>query len=213
MVATLSLLFGGAVLFLIFERNNLFAGIPLQHALLRSLFASMTPRTAGFNTIDVGAMTPASKLLTIVLMFIGGSPGSTAGGAKTTTVVVMFVAMLSYFRNNTGNNIFGRRLEDETVKKATSVVTFNMTLALLACILICGVQNLELSDVMIEVFSAINTVGMSAGITRELVPFSRVIIIILMYCGRIGSLTFAFLFVQRKAVAPVQQPVEKILIG
>lgn len=212
-VATLSLLFGGAVLFLIFERNNLFAGIPLQHALLRSLFASMTPRTAGFNTIDVGAMTPASKLLTIVLMFIGGSPGSTAGGAKTTTVVVMFVAMFSYFRNNTGNNIFGRRLEDETVKKATSVVTFNMTLALLACILICGVQNLELSDVMIEVFSAINTVGMSAGITRELVPFSRVIIIILMYCGRIGSLTFAFLFMQRKAVAPVQQPVEKILIG
>ena len=99
------------------------------------------------------------------------------------------------------------------MKKATSVVTFNMTLALLACILICGVQNLELSDVMIEVFSAINTVGMSAGITRELVPFSRVIIIILMYCGRIGSLTFAFLFVQRKAVAPVQQPVEKILIG
>lgn len=214
MVMTGTLLFGGAILFYVFERTNLFVGVPTRYALLRSLFASMTPRTAGFNTIDIGTMTPASKLLTIVLMFIGGNPGSTAGGAKTTTLAVMFIAMISYFRNDTGNNVFGRRLEDEAVKKATTVVTFNMFLALTACILICGFQGgLDLPDVMIEVFSAINTVGMSAGLTRDLIPISRIIIIILMYCGRIGSMTFAFLFMQRKVVAPVQQPVEKILIG
>lgn len=212
-VMTGILLFGGAVLFYIFERANLFVGVPTHNALLRSLFASMTPRTAGFNTIDIGAMTPASKLLTVILMFIGGNPGSTAGGAKTTTIAVMMIATFSYFRNDTGNNIFGRRLEDEAVKKATAVVSFNLFLALVACLLICGIQGLDLPDVMIEVFSAINTVGMSAGLTRDLIPISQVIIIILMYCGRIGSMTFAFLFMQRKVVAPVQQPVEKILIG
>lgn len=213
LVTTGILLVGGMLLFLLFERNNLFAGVPLETRLLEAMFASMTPRTAGFNSVDLAAMTDSSKLLTIFLMFIGGSPGSTAGGVKTTTIAVIFIFIFSSLRNNTGNNVFNRRLEEGAVKKASLVVFINLILALLVALVISATQNLPMMDIMIEVFSAIGTVGMSTGVTRELAPLSRLLIILLMYCGRIGSMTFAIFFIQKRYTAPVQLPAEKVLIG
>ena len=180
---------------------------------LTSLFASVTARTAGFNTIDVGGMSASSKLVTIVLMFIGGSPGSTAGGIKTTTFAVMLIFVWANLRNSHGSNIFGRRLEEEEIRKASIVVTINLLLAVAAAVILCGMQSFPMEDVLLEVFSAIGTVGMSSGITRQLNTVARVIIIFLMYCGRIGSMTFALSFTERKKVAPVQLPAEKIIIG
>ena len=213
LVVTASLLFGGALLIYLFERNHLMADMGAGEKVLTSLFASVTARTAGFNTIDVGGMSASSKLVTIVLMFIGGSPGSTAGGIKTTTFAVMLIFVWANLRNSHGSNIFGRRLEEEEIRKASIVVTINLLLAVAAAVILCGMQSFPMEDVLLEVFSAIGTVGMSSGITRQLNTVARVIIIFLMYCGRIGSMTFALSFTERKKVAPVQLPAEKIIIG
>lgn len=213
LVVTASLLLGGALLIYLFERNHLMADMGAGEKVLTSLFASATARTAGFNTIDVGGMSASSKLVTIVLMFIGGSPGSTAGGIKTTTFAVMLIFVWANLRNSHGSNIFGRRLEEEEIRKASIVVTINLLLAVAAAVILCGMQSFPMEDVLLEVFSAIGTVGMSSGITRQLNTVARVIIILLMYCGRIGSMTFALSFTERKKVAPVQLPAEKIIIG
>ncbi len=213
LVFTTILLVGGAVLIFLFERKNLMADMGVKETILTSFFASVTARTAGFNTIDVAGMSVSSKIVTIVLMFIGGSPGSTAGGIKTTTFAVMLIVVWANLRNSHGCNIFKRRLEEEEIRKASIVVTINLLLAVAAIIAICGLQPFALEDVMLEVFSAIGTVGMSTGLTRELNGISRVIIILLMYSGRIGSMTFALSFTERKKVAPVQLPAEKIIIG
>lgn len=210
---TAILIFGGALLFYLFEKDNLMRNMGVPETVLTSLFSSVTARTAGFNTIDTAGMSVSSKLFTIVLMFIGGSPGSTAGGIKTTTFTVMLVFVWANLRGSHGSNIFGRRLEDGEVRKASVVVTINLVLAVSAAIAICAMQSLSMSDVMFEVFSAIGTVGMSTGVTRGLTSISKIIIILLMYCGRIGSVTFALSFTERKKVAPVQQPAEKIIIG
>ena len=213
LVVTASLLFGGALLIYLFERNHLMADMGVGEKVLTSLFASVTARTAGFNTIDVGGMSASSKLVTIVLMFIGGSPGSTAGGIKTTTFAVMLIFVWANLRNSHGSNIFGRRLEEEEIRKASIVVTINLLLVVASAVILCGMQSFPMEDVLLEVFSAIGTVGMSSGITRQLNIVARVIIIFLMYCGRIGSMTFALSFTERKKVAPVQLPAEKIIIG
>lgn len=213
LVVTIALVLGGALLIYLFERENLMADMGAGEKILTSFFASVTARTAGFNTIDVGGMSASSKLVTVVLMFIGGSPGSTAGGIKTTTFAVMLIFVWANLRNSHGSNIFGRRLEEEEIRKASIVVTINLLLAVAAAVILCGIQSLPMEDVLLEVFSAIGTVGMSSGITRQLNVVSRIIIILLMYCGRIGSMTFALSFTERKKVAPVQLPAEKIIIG
>lgn len=207
------LVFGSAFLFFLFEKNNLFAGMSVKDTILCAMFAAVTPRTAGFNTVDLAAMTDGSKLLTTILMFIGGSPGSTAGGAKTTTVVVMLLSAVAMIRSSHGVNIFGRRLEPETVHKASTVFMVNLSLALVAIMIILGLQPLDFMDVCMEVFSAIGTVGMSTGVTRQLNDISKIIIILLMYCGRLGSLSFVLVFAQKKKVPPIQNPQEKMLVG
>ena len=211
---TAALLAGGTILYYIFERDNLLAGMGGKDIILASAFSSVTARTAGFNTIDTGALTGASKLLTMVLMFIGGSPGSTAGGVKTVTMMVLLIYVWSNLRASKGVNIFHRRMDDDVIRKASNVVMISALMAVSAVIFICYLQPyLPVEDVMFEVFSAIGTVGMSTGLTRELGMGSRIVIILLMYCGRIGSMSFALSFTERKKVAPVQLPVEKIMIG
>lgn len=177
-----------------------------------SLFSSVTPRTAGFNSVDTAALKDSSKFLTMVLMFIGGSPGSTAGGVKVTTAVVMVLSTIAMVRGTHGVNILDRRLEESAVKRASAIVTIDLGLAVAAASLSCR-RSLKLSDALFEVFSAIGTVGMTTGITRELVPLSRIVIILLMYCGRLGSLTFTLVFARSKPEPPVKQPVEKIVVG
>lgn len=213
LLTTFVLVFGSAGLFYIFERDNLLVGMDAGGKLFTSLFSSVTARTAGFNTTDTAALTDASKLLTMILMFIGGSPGSTAGGVKTTTMIVMYLHLWSVIRQSYGVNAFGRRLEEDAIKRASSIFSMNLTLALAVTLYIMGAQQLSMQDVLFETFSAIGTVGMTTGITRDLTWFSRLLIAFLMYCGRVGSLSFALSFTQRRRVAPVRQPEEKIIIG
>lgn len=213
LVMTFAVLIVSSILFMIFEWDNTMAGMTIPQRIWTSMFSSVTARTAGFNSVDTGLLTDSSKLLTIFLMFMGGSPGSTAGGIKTTTVVVVFLYLWSNIRNDTGCNIFGRRLDDEVIKRASLVFYINLFLALGAGLAISAVQQLNFLDILFEVISAIGTVGMTTGITRSLNMVSRGILILLMYCGRVGSMTFAMSFIEKRKNAPVKLPVEKITVG
>ncbi len=213
LISTTVLVFGSAILFGIFENNNLMQNMNPLEKMLASLFASVTARTAGFNTIDLGAMTQSSKLLTDVLMFIGGSPGSTAGGVKTTSIVVMIFYIGANLRGIQGVNVLGRRISEEDVKKASVVIGINLGMAVIALIAITASQNVNMDDLLLEVFSAIATVGLSTGVTRQLTVSSKLVIIFLMYCGRIGSTTFATSFIGNKRRAPIQYPEERINVG
>ena len=206
---TLILVFGGGLFMYIFEKSNTIAGMDT----LGALFGSVTARTAGFNTVDTASLTQESKLLTIVLMFIGGSPGSTAGGIKTTTMAVMIIYIVSYMRGSNGCNVFGRKISSEVIKKAGMVLIINLVLGLTAVIAILATSNMKMDDVLFEVYSAISTVGMTTGITRDLNTVGRIIIIIMMYCGRIGSMTFVLSFVHRPDKANIELPEEKVIIG
>jgi len=201
------------LLFWILERDGVLAGMSGPGQFLGALFAAVTPRTAGFNTTDVAAMGDAGKLLTLVLMLIGGNPGSTAGGVKTTTIMVLLFYIVSMIQRREGVNIYGRRLEDGIIEKAAVVFTLTLTMALTASFLICAVDKLPLADVLLETFSAVDTVGMSTGITRATSAFSRVVLILLMYCGRIGSLSFALAFTDKRQKSSIRQPMERINIG
>lgn len=214
LTATMTLTIGGTILFLITENQATLAGMSPVEKLLGALFSAVTPRTAGFNTVDTAALSNAGKVLTIVLMFIGGSPGSTAGGVKTTTTIVLVFYAVAMITNREDINLFGRRLTSEVVKKANAVVIINLSLAIIAGVIIMISQPLlQFEDVLFEVFSAIGTVGMTTGITRDLNTLSRLIIIVLMYCGRLGSLSFALVFAQKNKSTSVRQPQEKIIIG
>ena len=203
-----------ACLFYVFEAGASMAGMGTGTRVLASLFSAVTPRTAGFDTAPTTELSPAGSLLTILLMLTGGNPGSTAGGAKTTTMLVLLLLAVSILRREEDIRLFGRRLPEDLMRRACSIVIIYVTLALLATLAICAAQpELALKDVIIEVFSAINTVGMSTGVTRQLGTFARLIIILLMYAGRLGSLTFALLIARHPSPSPLRCPQERILIG
>ena len=212
-LTTLVLIFGGALLFFVIERNRMNADMPLGEQILVSFFSAVTPRTAGFNSVDTAALSDASKLLTVILMFIGGSPGSTAGGIKTTSVAVVLIFLFSGIRGRRGAYVFGRRIPDDAMKRSGMIVSTNLMLALFGALVLCGTQSLPLADVLIEVFSAIGTVGMSTGITRELSTLSALIIALLMYCGRVGSVSFAMALLERRSDPPVTYPEEQVTVG
>lgn len=201
------------ILFWILERHALFADMSGSQALLNALFCAVTPRTAGFNTTDIASLSQSSQFLTIILMFIGGCPGSTAGGIKVTTIAVLILYLRSTLTRTDGVNIFKRRMEDDAISKAAAVFTTHLLLAVVATFLISMLQNLDLTTILFDVVSAVSTVGMSTGVTPSLVPAAKVILIILMYLGRVGSLSFAMSFTDKKRLAHVRQPKEHINIG
>ena len=204
----------GSVLFYIFENRNTLSQMPIGEKITASVFGAITPRTAGFNSVDVMALTPAAKLLTMLLMFIGGSPGSTAGGIKTITFAVILISLWSSLRNSKGDNIFRRRLEDNALKRASSVATASLILIFCAAFVI-GATNISLpiEDVLFECLSAIGTVGLSSGVTSVVGDLSLVILALLMYAGRVGSVSFALLFTEHRVPSSVQSPAEKISLG
>jgi len=212
--ATAILILIPSILFYFLEIDNTIKDMSPINQMIASAFSAVTPRTAGFNTVDTAQLTPGSKFLTMILMFIGGSPGSTAGGIKTTTFVVIILSAWSSLRNTNDCNIYKRRLENDTLKKASTIVCVNSTLIICSILIITNSQPyLDLTDIVFEVLSAIDTVGMSTGITRDLNEISKLVIITLMYCGRVGSVSFALLFTENKACSAIQCPVEKINIG
>jgi trk system potassium uptake protein TrkH len=213
MTVTIILILGGTLLMYEFEKDNTISEFNFGGKLIASLFGAVTPRTAGFNTVDTAALTPAAKLLTIMFMFIGGSPGSTAGGIKTTTITVILVYVFSNLHNSSGCNLFKRRISDDVIKKASMVFCLNLMLALVSCVIILSTSHLAMDDILFEVFSAISTVGMTTGVTRDLNTVGRIVIIFLMYCGRIGSMTFALSLIQRSSQQATTYPAERITIG
>lgn len=207
------LVFGGALLFYILEGNRLYADMSMTGKICSSFFSAITPRTAGFNTTDIASLSESGKLLTILFMFIGGGSGSTAGGVKMATIFVLLLHLRSTLLRTSGTNIMGRRIDNETIAKASALLCTYLFSTLIATLAICGMQNFPIGDTLFEVVSAICTVGMSAGLTGKLNIVSQFIIIFLMYIGRLGSLSFALSFTDRKKLTHVMQPVEHINIG
>ena len=213
LTGTFVLVFGGALGFYLLEKDQLFSDLSANGKILASFFCAVTPRTAGFNTVNNAAMSDAAKFLTTIFMFIGGCPGSTAGGVKVTTIIVLLLHLKSTLTRTYGCNVFQRRLEPNTVERATAFFCTNLFIGITATLIICCSQHSDLADTLFEVTSAISTVGMSAGLTASLSTFSKLVSIFLMYIGRLGSLSFALAFFTKKKIAHVQLPVEKISIG
>lgn len=214
LVVSFAFIVGGALLFYLFEANNSLASLNREEAILASIFQSVTCRTAGFNTVDVSHLKPATSLLMMLLMFVGGSPGSTAGGIKITTFSVLVIFIYATMTNKSEANAFNRRFDSKTIKKAAAVFLINFMFIFIGSIVIFANQpDLPMQDVMFEVFSALGTVGISTGITRMLSIASKITITLLMYCGRVGSLTLALSLTKKKRISNCKNPVEKIAIG
>lgn len=213
LVTTVSLIFIGAIILFVTEANHSMINMKLEERIFASLFQAITPRTAGFNTINISKLSGGGSLLTMILMIIGGSPGSTAGGIKTTTFVTLIITALSSAKQSTDITIFKRRLETDTLKKASSITVIYMFVAFTAIMLVSVFQNFTLLEIMFEVFSAIGTVGLTLGITPSLNTFSKVIIIMLMYGGKVGVLSIAAVLAEKKEPSPLSRPFEKIVIG
>lgn len=203
------LLFIPAVYFFFLE----FSAEPMGRRLLLSLFQAVTPRTAGFNTADLTTLSETGQAFTIGLMLIGGSPGSTAGGMKTTTAAVLISCAIAVFRKRENGRFFGRRIADDTVKNAMTVFIMYISLFLLGGMIISRVENLPVLTCLFETASAIGTVGLTLGITPQLHLVSRLILISLMFLGRVGGLTLIFATLSATKNTLSKLPLEKITVG
>lgn len=198
-----------AIYFFFFTLKDL----PLGERILTSLFQAVTPRTAGFNTVDITLISQVGLMLMIVLMLIGGSTGSTAGGMKTTTVAVLFASAISVFRNRSNAELMKRRIEDDTVKNAAAIFLLYITLFLSGGMLVSAIEGLPLFACLYETASAIGTVGLSLGITRSLGVISKFILMLLMFFGRVGGLTLIYAALGGKKTQVSKFPVDKISVG
>lgn len=206
---TAVLLIVPAMYFYFFE----FSDFTRNERLLSSLFQAVTPRTAGFNTVELTDLSEAGQFITIALMLIGGSPGSTAGGLKTTTIAVLFTTAISTFRRRENANIFGRRIDDDVVKNATTISLMYITLCCTGGLIISVSEGLPMITCLFETASAVGTVGLSLGITPELNLLSRVVLILLMFFGRVGGLTLIFAALSGVQKKVSKLPKEKITVG
>ncbi len=213
LTVTSILLTVSTLLFFIFEHNKLFADMNFCTKLLNSFFSAVTPRTAGFNSVDTASLSEASKLLTVFLMFIGGSSGSTAGGIKTSSLFVMLAFVISSIRGRDSIYAFNKSIKNEFLNKALLVTFINLSLALGGTFIICATEPISLSNALIETFSAISTVGLTAGVTTSLGTVSQIVLILLMYCGRVGSVSFAAALFEKRHSAPITYPAEPITVG
>ena len=190
-----------------------FDGLSGGERLYTSLFQAVTPRTAGFNTADLAKLSGVGKTITIFLMLIGGSPGSTAGGMKTTTIAVLVFSSVSVFGKKDDVECFDRRIADDTIKNAAAILLMYLILFMSGGIIISSIENLPLSVCLFETASAIGTVGLSLGITPMVGHLSRVILIALMFFGRVGGLTIIFAAVFKSNKNFSKKPHEQITVG
>ena len=190
-----------------------FAEVSMKQRICTSIFHAVTPRTAGFNTADYMSMRDSGRAITMVLMLIGGSPGSTAGGMKTTTIAILFLNAIAVFRKRSNANCFGRRIEDSVVKNAATILFMYITLAMVSAIVIGIVEDLPLATTMFETMSAIGTVGLSLGATPGLGIISQIILIVLMFFGRVGGLTLIYAAFSHQDTFASKYPVGNIMVG
>ena len=209
LVTTGLLIFLPAVFFFFSD----FSALPAENRLLASFFQSVTPRTAGFNTVDLPAMSGASLGVMILLMLIGGSPGSTAGGMKTTTLAVLLSNAAATFRQRDSAQFFGRRVDGSAVKTAATILTMYLALFFGGGVFISVYEDLPLSSCLYEAASAVGTVGLTLGLTPQLHIPSQMVLIALMYLGRVGGLTLVYAAVSTKKTGSAKLPQESITIG
>lgn len=213
LATTALLVLGGAVLFFVLEYSNTLAGLDWPDKILASIFQSVTTRTAGFNTIDIGAMAVPGTLLFLLLMFIGASPGSTGGGIKTTTAALILLSGLNYVRGKSSIEIGNRRIPQNNIDRATAVLIFGLMLVGLSVFLVTLFEPFPLIDVLFECVSAMGTVGLSRGITFALSDSSKIVLILTMLIGRVGALTLMMAVTRRAALSRFDYPSEQIVVG
>lgn len=216
LITTGVLIFGGAILMLIFEYSNpnTIGLMNIKDKLLNSFFASVSPRTAGFNSIPTSDMTLASKFLTIILMLIGGSPGSTAGGLKTVTCGILVLTVISVIKGREDTEVFGRRFTKEIVYKAFTIVFIGLSLVIgVTMILSYTEAGASFIDLLYESASALGTAGLTLGLTPNLSPIGKVLIMLMMYIGRVGPLTVMLALTRKRKKSGYKYPEGKILIG
>ncbi|MBC2580284.1 TrkH family potassium uptake protein [Clostridium sp. DJ247] len=215
-VSTVFLIFIGAILMFLFEMNNqsTIGPMSIKDKVVSSLFASIVPRTAGFNSISTSDMTGEGKLLTIIFMFIGGSPGSTAGGIKTTTAALLIITVISVIRGREETEIYERRIGKDLVYRALAITVMGMGIVVLATFILCITEAQDsLEYILYEVVSAFGTVGLSLGLTPNLSTLGKIILCFIMYCGRLGPLTVALALAKKTVPSSIRYPEDKILIG
>jgi trk system potassium uptake protein TrkH len=201
LVATGVLIGGGALLFFVFENHRILHGLPWQNRVLASLFQSITPRTAGFNTVDIGMLANETVLLMIALMFIGASPGSTGGGVKTTSISLLFLIMWSRLRGREDVNVFNRTIPRELLQRTISIIlAATLSICFIVAVLLLTSDYSGSADesrhlfveYIFETTSAFATVGLSMNLTPTLNTPQKLAIILMMFAGRVGPLTLAF---------------------
>ena len=213
LVMSLLLIGTGALLLFVLERHALLRGVPGARAGWISIFQSVTTRTAGFNTCDIGRLSSASLFLMMICMFVGASPGSTGGGIKTTTAAVLWTAVSTNLRRREHGEVFRRTLPWETVQKALTVLVLSMGTVSAFALLLLSTEQKPLRDVLFEAISAFATVGLSTGMTPDLTVTGRILIAILMFIGRLGPLTVAYSLFMFRPPADYAYAEERVMIG
>jgi trk system potassium uptake protein TrkH len=215
LVVTAFLLVVGATGVYILEKENshTLKNLPLHEKFLASLFQGVVPRTAGFNSVMIGELRPATLFLMIILMFIGASPGSTGGGIKTTTFITIVLTVYYRILGREDTRVFNRRLPTDTIFKALSVMVVGMLLVIVVAIMLLAIENKPLEPILFETVSAFATVGLSTGITSQLTPAGKLLITLMMFTGRVGPMTVAYAIALRKTKTTIRMPEEKIVVG
>lgn len=209
------LVVGGTLLFLALEWNNpMFEGASFGERLLSSFFCSVSPRTAGMNTVDLASLSEGGYLLTVILMFIGGCSGSTAGGMKVGTLAVIVMGMVAVFRQNRDITIGKRRIDETLLHQALAIFTSFLLIIVTATMLLCVLEpQLLFHDILYETVSALGTVGLSLSVTPTLSSASAVVIMLLMYAGRVGVLTLVLALASKRTSSAIRKPLDTVLIG
>lgn len=213
---TTMLVLGGTVLMFLFENKNVntIANMSFMDKLMNSFFASVTPRTAGFNSIPTDGMTTAGQFLTIILMFIGGSPGSTAGGIKTTTIGILIVTIVCVIQGREDSEVFKRRFSKDLVYRAFTLIFIGLSLVIVVTMLLSYTEKgASFIALFYETVSALGTAGLTLGLTSELSTIGKVLIMFMMYLGRVGPLTVVLSITRKKINSGIKYPEGKILIG
>lgn len=190
-----------------------YSDLPLNQRFLASLFQAVTPRTAGFNTTDYNSFSGTGVVMTIILMLIGGAPGSTAGGMKITTIAVLFFTMLSVFKREKAPAVFKRRITHEAISGAIAVFMLDVIIAVFGAMIIAKIEDVAFMKALFESASAVGTVGLSMGLTPALSTVSKIILILSMYTGRVGGLTLVFAAITRRSIDNRHYPADNIAVG
>lgn len=214
LTVTAVLLAGGFAFFLFEFSQSQWEGLSAGQRVLAALFQTVTPRTAGFNTVDLNRLSQPGLLMTILLMLVGGATGSTAGGFKVNTLAVLVMGMAAAFRGKSSAEVFGRRMPESAVRNAAAIFLLYQLLFLGGGMVICCVDRIPLLAALFESSSAVATVGLSLGYTPGLSVLSHLVLIVLMYVGRVGGLTLMYGVVEQDAMmGAVRLPLENVTVG